>query len=49
MENCIALKSIKYENSAMKNFWITEKWFSPKKTKGGRNQDAACLDALPVQ
>ena len=23
--------------------------FNPKTTKGGRNQDAACLDALPVQ
>ena len=21
----------------------------PKKTKGGRNQDPTCLDALPVQ
>ena len=23
--------------------------FNPNQTKGGRNQDAACLDALPVQ
>ena len=24
-------------------------FFNPNQTKGGRNQDAACLDALPVQ
>ena len=23
--------------------------FNPKQAKGGRNQDAACLEALPVQ
>ena len=23
--------------------------FNPKQAKGGRNQDAACLDTLPVQ
>ena len=23
--------------------------FNPKQAKGGRNQDAACLDALPVR
>ena len=28
--------------------WGGEKTLNPKQAKGGRNQDAACLDALPV-
>ena len=43
------LNKSEYQSKNFQAIKFCQSGFNPKKTKGGRNQDAACLDALPVQ